>query len=53
MIATSNHATEESHWVLFAIMHNWDNIAAVQDDIYSRTDINVNFLSATGSEKDV
>jgi hypothetical protein len=53
LIATSNHATEESHWVLFAIMHNWDNIAAVQDDIYSRTDINVNFLSATGSEKDV
>jgi hypothetical protein len=52
-LAKSNHATEESHWVLFAILHDWNNLAHVQNAVYARTDINVNFLSATTLEKDV
>jgi subtilisin family serine protease len=53
LLAKSNHATEESHWVLFAILHDWNNLAHVQNAVYARTDINVNFLSATTLEKDV
>jgi hypothetical protein len=53
LVANSNHASEQSHWVLFAIVHDWDNLAEVQNAVYARTDINVNFLSATTLEKDV
>jgi hypothetical protein len=53
LLAKANHAVEESHWIMFSMLHDMSDVSTVQSDIYNRTDVNVNFLSATGTEKDV
>jgi hypothetical protein len=53
LLAKANHAVEESHWIMFSMLHDINDVSIVQNEIYNRTDVNVNFLSATGTEKDV